>query len=215
MCETAQRMMRRAVEDLMKTETPCPLPCRLPASIRKARKHPAMAPLPTTLQDDVVVREATDEDGEAIAALIASVFADYDRVRFLREEFPELDAVASHFAGRGGRLLVAELDGRIVASFGAAMTHEPGVAEITKVYVARDMRGRGLAHRLFERTVADLRLAGTHAITLWSDTKFLDGHRFYERQGFVRGPGIRALHDASQSLEINYRLDPIPGRATA
>src|SRR4029453_16881771 len=100
----------------------------------------------------------------------------------------------------------------VIASFGIAMTHRPGLAEIHKVYVARAHRGQGIARRLYERALDHARCEGAHAITLWSDAKFAEGHRFYERQGFVRGPGLRALHDAAGTLEINFRLDPIPDR---
>jgi putative acetyltransferase len=164
--------------------------------------------------DSISIREARDADGAALCDLVASVFAEYEGVLFRPGEFPELAAVASHFAARDGRLFVAEASGRIVASFGYVMTHEAGVAEVLKVYLAREFRGRGIARDLMEQVLDSVRMAGAHALTLWSDVKFVDGHRFYERHGFVRGAGLRAIHDASETLEINYRLDPLPARAS-
>jgi putative acetyltransferase len=43
------------------------------------------------------------------------------------------------------------------------------------------------------------------AIELWSDTRFLDAHRLYEKRGYVRGPKTRELHDKSKSVEYYYR----------
>jgi putative acetyltransferase len=163
---------------------------------------------------DISIREARDGDAAALSDLVASVFAEYEGVLFRPEEFPELDAVASHFAARGGCLFVAEMSGRIVASFGYVMTHEEGLAEILKVYLAREFRGRGIARDLMERVLDGARAAGAHALTLWSDVKFTDGHRFYERHGFVRGAGLRAIHDASETLEINYRMDQLRARGS-
>ena len=84
-----------------------------------------------------------------------------------------------------------------------------GVAEILKVYVARELRGRGIATDLFGRVLEDIRAAGGQALTLWSDVKFFDGHRFYERQRLHAWPGLRAIHDASETLEINFRMDHV------
>src|SRR5215211_3318994 len=101
--------------------------------------------------DIISIREAHDADGAALRDLVASVFAEYEGVLFRPEEFPELAAVATHFAARGGRLLVAETGGQSVASFGYVMTHQEGVAEILKVYLKREFRGRGIAGRLLAR----------------------------------------------------------------
>jgi putative acetyltransferase len=164
--------------------------------------------------DIISIREAHDADGAALSDLVASVFAEYEGVLFRPEEFPEHAGIASHFAARDGRLFVAEASGRIVASFGYVMTHEKGVAEVLKVYLAREFRGRGIARDLMEHVLDGARAAGAHALTLWSDVKFADGHRFYERHGFVRGAGLRAIHDASETLEINYRMDQLPARGS-
>jgi putative acetyltransferase len=156
------------------------------------------------------IRDAVDADGPSLALLIARVFAEYAGVRFLAEEFPELEAPASHYASRAGRLMVGEDDGRILASFAIVPTHVPGVAEFLKVYVDRSLRGQGVARRLLDLALAEARAGGATAISLWSDLKFVEGHRFYLRNGFQRGAGVRALHDACETLEINFRLDPIP-----
>lgn len=167
-----------------------------------------------TSPDTLAIRDAVDADGPALSRLIAAIFADYEGVLFLPEEFPELAAIATTFTGRGGRMLVAEADGLLVGSLGLAPTHDPAVGELLKVYVARGQRGRGIAARLLAVALDEARARGMRAISLWSDAKFIEGHRFYERRGFARGPGVRALHDASQTLEFNFRLDPIPPAAT-
>lgn len=166
--------------------------------------------LPQT--SEILIREAVDGDGGALSALIASVYGEYEGVHFLPEELPELKAPASHFRRRGGRLWVAEQAGRLVGSFGIVATHERGIGEFLKVYLAREHRGAGVAKRLYDRALAFARDRDMHTLTLWTDTRFLDGHRFYVRRGFRRMPGIRAVHDVSRSLEFNFRLDALPRR---
>jgi len=169
-------------------------------------QRPAPAP-------DIRIREAADSDGAVLTALIASVFAEYEGVTFLASELVELKAPASHFRRKGGRLWVAEQEDRLIGSFGIVATHARGVGELSKVYLARESRGMGVAKRLLDRALAFGRDRDMTAITLWTDSRFLDGHRFYERHGFRRMPGLRAQHDASNSLEFNFRLDPLPGLA--
>ncbi|MFT0859335.1 N-acetyltransferase family protein [Ancylobacter sp. G4_0304] len=161
------------------------------------------------------IRPATDGDGDAIAALIEAAFAEYDGCLFDRAaEFPELDAVASHFAGRGGIIWVAELDGAVVGSLALSPSRDadavPGTCEITKVYVSRTARRRGIARALFETARAEAMARGAPEIRLWTDTRFLDAHRFYETCGFRRGVGARELHDISATWEYPYALALTP-----
>ncbi|MCJ8144578.1 GNAT family N-acetyltransferase [Ancylobacter sp. A5.8] len=157
------------------------------------------------------IRPATDEDGDAIADLIETAFAEYDGCLFDRAaEFPELDAIASHFVARGGIIWVAELDGAVVGSLALSPSREadaaPGTQEITKVYVAHAARRQGIARALFETARTEAMARGAPEIRLWTDTRFLDAHRFYETCGFRRGVGARALHDISATWEYPYAL---------
>lgn len=151
------------------------------------------------------LRPATDADGPALAALIAATFAEYPGCLFIDDEFPELATPASHYAARGGRLIVAEMDGRIVGSLAAVMTEVQGTGELFKVYAAADHRDSGLAQRLYAEGEDFLRRNGAREIVLWSDTRFKRGHRFYEKLGFVREPVERYLADASASWEFFFR----------
>ncbi len=157
------------------------------------------------------LRPARNEDGDAIAALIESAFAEYPGCLFDRAaEFPELDAIASHFAARGGRIWVAEDDGGVIGSLALAPTGDadapPGALEITKVYVAARARRRGVARALMDAALAVAATQGAPEVRLWTDTRFLDAHRFYEACGFVRQSGARELHDISATREYPYRL---------
>lgn len=158
------------------------------------------------MTDDITLREATDHDGDAVGAVIARCFADYPGVIFDRAaEFPELDAIASHFAAGGGKLWVAEQAGRIVGTFAIATSDEPRVMELHKVYLLPEMRGKGLARRLLDQALAFAAACGACEIKLWTDTRFAAGHRFYEANGFVRQPGGRTVDDISKSSEYAYR----------
>lgn len=123
-------------------------------------------------------------------------------------EVPELRALASYFASRGGALWAAEAGAEIVGVVGVA----PGAGfwEICKMYVAREHRGSGLARALLGHAEAFAREAGAERLRLWSDTRFERAHAFYERQGYVRAGAIRVLNDLSNSLEFPF-MKPING----
>ena len=58
----------------------------------------------------IQIRFARDSDGDGIAALMQEAFAEYEGFFFDRAaEFPELDAIASYYAARGGVIWVAEV----------------------------------------------------------------------------------------------------------
>lgn len=153
----------------------------------------------------IQIRPASDTDGPAVAALIASVFAEYPGCPFVLDEFPELSAPQSHYAGKGGGLWVVESeDGEIVGSFGLSQVDGGPVFEIHKVYLARPLRGTGLAGRLYDLVVREAMGRGAMALRLWTDTRFADGHRFYERRGFTRLPVVRYLPDATHAWEYAY-----------
>ncbi|WAC28110.1 GNAT family N-acetyltransferase [Ancylobacter sp. SL191] len=174
------------------------------------------------------LRPAEDADGDAIAALIESAFAEYPGCIFDRAaEFPELDAIARHFAARDGLIWVAEDEAGVIGSLAIAPTGDtdapPGALEITKVYVAARARRRGIARALMDAARAVAGMRGAPEIRLWTDTRFTNAHRFYEVCGFRRQGEPRECHDLSATWEYAYRLplragapaEPgaVPGRA--
>ena len=154
-----------------------------------------------------LVRPARDDDGDALAALIAGCFAEYPGCVFDRAaEHPELDAIASHFARQAGAVWVAEAAGTVVGSLATRLQGDEAV-ELLKVYVTRAARGRGIAESLLAEAAALARRAGRERLELWTDTRFERAHRFYEKHGFVRTGERRFLGDLSDSWEWRYVCD--------
>lgn len=156
---------------------------------------------------DFLIREGADDDGPGLARLIAGVFDEYEGCLYEPSEFPELERPASAYAERGGRLWVVAQDDRLVGALAIAAHHRPGEFEISKVYLDKAVRGKGLAAALLAGADAFAAASGAARLSLWTDTRFGRGHAFYERHGFVRMPGVRALHDASATLEYHFARD--------
>ena len=98
----------------------------------------------------------------------------------------------------------------VVGSFALARTADADVFELFKVYLLPRARGGGTARAMLREALAHARARGGRRLRLWTDSRFAEGHRFYERNGFVRLPGSRAVPDASDTWEFAYSrtLDP-------
>ncbi len=154
---------------------------------------------------NIKLRDARDEDGDQLIALIERCYAEYRGcILDVDGEVPELKAIATHHAKSGGRFWVAESGGQLVGSVGVVSGSAPGVMEMKKVYVAKDARQMGLGARLCSLAEAEAMSRRATDVELWSDTRFEDAHRMYERRGYVPGP-TRELHDKSKSIERYFR----------
>ena len=143
-----------------------------------------------------VIREAEDADGPRIAALVAAVFSEYEGCPFVRAEFPELDAPASHYAARGGVLLVAEAGASIVgfSSFGDFRSW-PGYRHTVEhsIHIARDFRGRGTGSALVRALYPLASALGKHVMIAGVDAANESSIRFHERLGFERAAHLREV----------------------
>jgi GNAT superfamily N-acetyltransferase len=178
--------------------------------------HPACDPR-------LYIRPARDTDAWDLIGLIAACWAEYPGlVLDVHGEAPWLLAPASAYADRGGRLWVVEARGRAVASAGFVPSPWRGGIELRTLYVARPYRERRLGGELLALVEEEARRRGLTFVDLWTDARFLDAQRFYERRGYRRGP-TRVVPDLSRSVEFYYRKDlpaqclvppaPVPGSA--
>jgi putative acetyltransferase len=177
--------------------SPAPTPARAsPEADAEGAHAPPHPPL--------VLRPARDDDGDAVAAVIAACFAEYPGCFYEASEFPELARMGSAYAERGGAAWVVERQGRVVGSIAVFATRVPAVYEVTKVYLAAECRGRGTAAEMLDVAVAAAAARGARLVRLFTDTRFHTAHRFYARNGFRRLPGERFIADVSASWEYLY-----------
>jgi len=153
------------------------------------------------------LRPGRDADGPALTALIWACWSQYPGVRMdVDREMLELHSLATYY---GGSLWIAELDQRVVGMIATRPVGE-NTWEICRVYVDPSLHGSRLGHVLLD--VAENHAIGHGALrlALWSDTRFVRAHRFYEKRSYVRHGPIRVLRDISDSLEFGY-AKPVDG----
>ncbi|PZE30280.1 GNAT family N-acetyltransferase [Curtobacterium sp. MCLR17_042] len=148
----------------------------------------------TTRSGELTLRNAVDEDLDALMALLSDdpisaargdVAASEDRPQYA-------EALRSILDDQANALLVAEdADGRLVGTL--QLTRIPGMARrgatrllVEAVRVSSALRSGGIGSALM-RWVTDVAAPalGTPLVQLTSDAARTDAHRFYERLGFT------------------------------
>lgn len=136
------------------------------------------------------IRDATEEDVPALAALLADdpIGATREQVEDLRPylvAFRAIDADPAHLL-----VVVADLDGTVAATL--QLTLIPALSrrgllrgQIEGVRVASAYRGGALGSLLVRWAADEARSRGAGLVQLTTDLRRADARRFYERLGFV------------------------------
>lgn len=143
------------------------------------------------------VRRAVAADSAAAAAVVRAVYAEYGFTWDEAGYHSDLRDVEAAYAA----FFVAEADGRIVGTAGLT---ERGSLE--RLYVLADERGSGAGSALLAAVADEARRRGHDEIEIWSDKRFVDAHRLYERHG-ARVVAERVHDDPDESHEWGLLLD--------
>jgi putative acetyltransferase len=156
-------------------------------------------------KEQIAIRPARDGDADGLIALIGACFAEYPNcVLDVDGEIPELRGIATWAARLDGRFWVAEQRGIVVGSVGVTPAVEPGGVELRKLYVAASARRLGLGAHLSGLVEAEALRRRAAFVELWSDTRFLDAHRLYQRLGYAPTGASRELRDLSDTVELQF-----------
>jgi uncharacterized protein (DUF952 family)/GNAT superfamily N-acetyltransferase len=117
---------------------------------------------------------------ELIEAMVQEM-ADMYGVRIDGDDMPS--ATRADFQPPGGTFLVGYLDGEPVAG-GGVKTVGDGIGEIKRMYVAPDIRGRGLARRLLIALEDAARRLGHHHVRLDTGPDQPHAKALYESAGY-------------------------------
>lgn len=129
-------------------------------------------------------RSATSADAAAIAGLLTQLgyptTTDEARTR--------LDAIAG--AAPLDRVIVAELDGRVVAVMTLHLVpelHRPRPnGRVTALVVDAAVRGRGVGREMMAAAERLFRADGAGILELTSNMRRADAHHFYEKLGYLK-----------------------------
>jgi GNAT superfamily N-acetyltransferase len=136
------------------------------------------------------VRDATEADLPRLIELLAQLAPDVpDREDPAR--FGVYAAALARLTAEGQRILVLEDGGAIVATLALVVVQNLShtatpYAIIENVVVDETRRGQGYGEALLRHAIEEARRAGCYKVSLTSNKRRTDAHRFYERLGFER-----------------------------
>lgn len=167
-----------------------------------------MSEVAEATRPEVVLRPVADRDAQDLFGLLSLCFAEYPGC-FIdpHDDLKDLRAPGSS-SGRNGGVFWATEDesGRICACVSVDFPAE-GAAELHRLYVRPDRRGRGLGSFLVRAVERHAREKGATRMFFWSDTRFTDAHRLYRRLGYRQTDARRDLGDISNSSEYHFEKD--------
>ncbi|GAA1977980.1 GNAT family N-acetyltransferase [Catenulispora subtropica] len=136
----------------------------------------------------IVVKEVPWDDPEA-AALRAAQRAEIEEM-YGPDSEPGVAPSAADIA-----LFVVAYAGGAPVGCGALRPLEPGAAEIKRMYVVPDWRGRGVSSAVLSALEAGAAARGRTTLKLETGPRQAAAIRFYERSGYARVPCFGAYAD--------------------
>ena len=162
------------------------------------------------MKDALVIEPAALDDPD-VAALIAALDADLDE-RYAADDDLEgepdramLNLLGPDVTPPAGALLLARLDG-VAVGCGAVRPHDDESAEIKRMYVVPEARGRGIAAALLhalERTAAEL---GYRRLVLETGMRQPEAMALYESRGWEPIENFGAYRTSSLSRSFGKSL---------
>lgn len=177
----------------------------------------------------MTIRKVRLEDAAQVAECVRETYDEYGFTWDPDDYHADLYDLSEYV--REAEFWVAEEDG-VILGCGGITWHErlPGdvgeaggvdgtirilgtSAELVRFYVRPSGRRRGIATSILEMSIEAARVRGVRAIEIWSDKRFQDAHRLYQRYG-ARIVGDRICDDPDESpewglvLEVQEKSDP-------
>ena len=154
-----------------------------------------------------VLRPAESSDIPVMSNIISTVFDEYGWTFVEIDELPDFVFYEKHYSDPERAYLFALTDesGQVIGSI--AMKNGGRGPYLSRVYLRAEYRGLGLGKWMTNSVLEMARSQGFGSIHLWTDTRFLDAHRMYERLGFRMTGDLRSLHDVNRSFEFKMEVD--------
>ena len=136
---------------------------------------------------NITFRKIEEKDNKELAEIIRSVFREFKIDRPGTVYFdPTTDNLYSLFNIQGCEYWIAVEDGKIVGGCGVYPTPglPEGYAEMVKLYLLADKRGKGIGWQLMEKAIESAKRMGYTKLYLESLPELSKALSLYERAGF-------------------------------
>lgn len=153
----------------------------------------------------VHIRKFRPSDAEAFKALNLAWIEQLFAVE--PSDLVQLDDPQGMIIGKGGRVLIAELEGEPVGTAGLLAGHQEGTLELVKMSARTDLRGKGIGKALMAASVEAAREMGAKRIWLESNRKLDAALGLYRAAGFRELTGDELTPSPYGRCDIQMVLD--------
>lgn len=130
----------------------------------------------------------------------------------LSEKYPEelrgMPLIPEELTASGAAFLVARIAGRPVGC-GAIRPLRPGVAEVKRMFVVQEARGRGVGRTILENLETFAKNFGYRSIRLETGLKQPEAISLYESAGYHRAPCYGPYRENPMSICFEKKLDAL------
>ena len=154
---------------------------------------------------EIKIREIQEKDNKEIEKIIRSCLIEYGaNHEGTAWTDPNLGRFSEIYNEEGNKYWVAEEDGKVVGGVGIGRMNS-NICELQKMYCIREIRGKGVAHKLIEIA---LDYAKNYYKKCYLETleNMIEAQKFYEKNGFKRvyEPVVETEHFA---CDVRYIKD--------
>ena len=135
-----------------------------------------------------IIRKFDIKDKEQVTKLWIDICVDEYGFKHWKKELEVVDDFEN--------LLVAELDGSVVGTI-AYQHYDDETAEIKRLYVNSNCRGLGIANKLLDSIIEEVKEKGYMKLYLETWKQLSSARKFYEKKGFV-------IRDIQEELVYHY-----------
>lgn len=131
-----------------------------------------------------VIKEFDERYNEDVNNFIISVFVEEYGFEECRKELEEQNN--SEYIENGGNLWIALDEEKNVVGTIALVKHDKHAAELKKLYVRQDYRGKGLSKELYNKVLEETKKEEYSRIFLGTYDKLETAINFYQKRGFTK-----------------------------
>jgi GNAT superfamily N-acetyltransferase len=139
-------------------------------------------------KQDISIRSATDQDSEAILALLFNIWINEYQFNVKKEDFPDLHKIETSYLEKGGRFLVAVHKNQIIGTIACEKLNDSCFA-LKRMFLEKNFRGQGIAQLLYSQLLKEVipSSGNTNRVSFYLSTKedtALAAKKFYLKNGF-------------------------------